>query len=563
MNYFRVDKPVNQSVRTITFFLLFVSFLISLPAYSQETDVSHDTTIINISQESVLNKLAPDAFENKAVHDTSVIEAVRDTFSLATAYDSLGINEAPDTPLVKSVQAATNVTQDTSLVKSAPDTSIPEVALILSKYISYPSVSGTEKPAGEYLMGQCRKKGLYIRVFSDKIDSYNFSASLYPLELNKPNIIFLSHIDVVPAGEEELWSHNPFSGEIFLDTLWGRGTLDMKDAAVMELLAVSSFTDLADTVDLPFNVSLLCVSGEETFGFNGSRVISRDHLPELNPFLIIGEGGAGVTGIVSKTPGKPVFLISVNDKRAVWLSLNLHHETSGHGAVPPDQYANMLMINALNNIVSIRPPVKFNDETKEMLRALGKLEGGMKRCIMGSPGLFKPIIAASLRKDPLMLSAVTNTVTVTRVINPETEINQIPQDISALLDCRLLPETGTEDFLDHLRRKMGNNNIDIEIVEETSNAPTTERGEYYRMLADAIISTYEGAAVVPILFPATTDNNFFRAQGIPVLGTIPVCLTQDLLETIHNYNERIPVEALVKGTETYRRFIEKLLLPQE
>lgn len=529
MNYSQAYKPGSKSVRIITILLLFLSFLFALPVYSQVTEAAQDTSLI---------KAARDTLVNKQLHDISLT---------ATAQDTSAIKAVPDA----------------SVIEPAPDTSVNEAALILSEYISYPSVSGTEKPAGEYLMDQCRQKGLFIRVFSDKTDSYNFSASLYPLELNKPNIIFLSHIDVVPAGEEEIWDHSPFSGEIFQDTLWGRGTLDMKNAAVMELLAVSSFADMADTVNLPYNVSLLCVSGEETFGFNGSRIICRDHLPELNPVLVIGEGGAGVTGIVSKTPGKPVFLISVNDKRAVWLSLNLHHETSGHGAVPPDQYANILMISALGNIVSIKPKVKFNDETREMLRALGKLEGGMKRCIMGSPGLFKPIITASLRKNPLMLSAVTNTITVTRFISPETEINQIPQDVSVLLDCRLLPETSTEDFLGYLRNKMGNESIDIEIIEETSNAPTTDRGEHYRMLAEAITATYEGAAVVPILFPATTDNNFFRAQGIPVLGTIPVCLTQELLETIHNYNERIPVEALVKGTETYRRFLEKLLLPEE
>ena len=538
MEYPHAHKTWNQSLRKPSILLFFLSLLLELPVYSQYTDTAQDTS---------LHKIAQDTSVIKAVPDTSLIKAVPDTSVIKTALDTSVIKSAADT----------------SVTEVKRDTAVNEAALILSEYVSYPSVSGTEKPAGEYLMNQCRQRGLFIRVFSDRIDSYNFAASLYPLELNKPNIIFLSHIDVVPAGEEEAWDHPPFSGEIVRDTLWGRGTLDMKNATIMELLAVSSFTDTADAVDLPFNVSLLCVSGEETFGFKGSRIIVRDHLTELNPVLVIGEGGAGVTGIVSKSPGRPVFLISVNDKRAVWLSLSLHHETSGHGAIPPDQYANKLMISALDNIVSIRPRVKFNDETIDMFRVLGKLEGGIKRCVLGSPRLFKPIITASLRKDPLMLSAVTNTITVTRLISPGTEINQIPQDVSALLDCRLLPETGTDDFLDYLRRKMGNDSIDIEIIEETRNAPTTDTGDYFRMLSAAITETYDDAAIVPILFPATTDNNFFRAEGIPVLGTIPVCLNEELLTTIHNNNERIPVEALVRGTETYRRFIEKLLTGKE
>jgi acetylornithine deacetylase/succinyl-diaminopimelate desuccinylase-like protein len=62
-----------------------------------------------------------------------------------------------------------------------------------------------------------------------------------------------------------------------------------------------------------------------------------------------------------------------------------------------------------------------------------------------------------------------------------------------------------------------------------------------------------------VLFPATTDNNYFRNAGVPVYGIIPAVLGEELMKAIHNYNERIPVESLVKGTEVYIRFLEKLL----
>ncbi len=434
-----------------------------------------------------------------------------------------------------------------------------EAAAILSEYVSYPSVSGNEKPAGEFMAEQCRERGLFTRIFTDTTDSYNFAASLYPLELNKPNIIFLSHIDVVHSGAVAEWDHPPFSGDIFRDTVWGRGTLDMKGAAAMELVAASSFVERADTSDLPVNITLLFVSGEETFGSKGARVISESYLGELNPLLVIGEGGAGVRGIISSLPDKPVFLISLSHKRVLWLKLSLHYESSGHGAIPPDQYANKLMINSLGNITCLRPAVRFNNETLMMLKTFGSLEKGLKGFVLGKPRIFKPIISGNLRKDPLMLSTVTNTITITKFIDQGTGINQIPQDAEVLLDCRLLPETSTTQFLEFLKRKLDNDDINIEVVEETQNASPTKADRYFTLFGEAITETYNDAAVVPILFPATTDNNFFRAKGVPVLGIIPVCLTEELIGTIHNVNERIPVENLARGTEIYRLLIEKII----
>lgn len=117
--------------------------------------------------------------------------------------------------------------------------SLPESALLLSRYIQIPSVSGQEKEAGEFLAAQCKEKGLYIEVFNSHTGGYNLAASLFPLSSGKPNILLLNHIDVVPAGHDSSWQHRPYSGAIRRDTLWGRGTLDMKGVAVMQLMAIA------------------------------------------------------------------------------------------------------------------------------------------------------------------------------------------------------------------------------------------------------------------------------------------------------------------------------------
>jgi succinyl-diaminopimelate desuccinylase len=42
-----------------------------------------------------------------------------------------------------------------------------------------------------------------------------------------PHISFAGHTDVVPPGDEKMWRHPPFAGEVADGKLFGRGAVDM------------------------------------------------------------------------------------------------------------------------------------------------------------------------------------------------------------------------------------------------------------------------------------------------------------------------------------------------
>ena len=66
----------------------------------------------------------------------------------------------------------------------------------------------------------------------------NLYARLGNLE---PNFCFAGHVDVVPAGDINTWSINPFSGEVKSGKIWGRGAADMKSGIAAFIAAVSNF----------------------------------------------------------------------------------------------------------------------------------------------------------------------------------------------------------------------------------------------------------------------------------------------------------------------------------
>ena len=83
-----------------------------------------------------------------------------------------------------------------------------EITTVLQKYISIPSISGQEQEAGLFLQMICEENGLHITRMGQTNGNFNFAASIYPLESNLPNIVFLNHIDVVPAGYYALNTKN-------------------------------------------------------------------------------------------------------------------------------------------------------------------------------------------------------------------------------------------------------------------------------------------------------------------------------------------------------------------
>lgn len=53
---------------------------------------------------------------------------------------------------------------------------------------------------------------------------------------DKPALVFLNHMDTVPAGEG--WTRDPFAAEISDGKMWGRGTCDMKGGLAAGLVAI-------------------------------------------------------------------------------------------------------------------------------------------------------------------------------------------------------------------------------------------------------------------------------------------------------------------------------------
>ena len=89
----------------------------------------------------------------------------------------------------------------------------------------------------------------------------------------EPNICFGGHVDVVPTGDIDKWSINPFGGEVKEGKIWGRGAADMKSGIAAFIAAVSEFLQINKNFNDYGSISLLITSDEEGKAINGTKKV--------------------------------------------------------------------------------------------------------------------------------------------------------------------------------------------------------------------------------------------------------------------------------------------------
>ncbi len=154
----------------------------------------------------------------------------------------------------------------------------------LQALIRIPSVVGKEKDCTLFCAKKLEKMGFQIDLWEPDIKdlknhpAYNsLSETNYE---NRPNLVGVlkgtgegrsillnGHIDVVPPGPLDLWKHDPWSGTIQDDKIFGRGTIGMKGGVTAMIKAVEFLQMMG--IKLKGDVIIECVADEEGGG-NGT-----------------------------------------------------------------------------------------------------------------------------------------------------------------------------------------------------------------------------------------------------------------------------------------------------
>ncbi len=160
---------------------------------------------------------------------------------------------------------------------------------LAQRLIRCPSVTPEDGGALDTLQKALIELGFECkRLVFDDDDSPSVD-NLYARLGNKgPNFCFAGHTDVVPVGDMNGWTVDPFGAEIVGDTLFGRGATDMKSAIASFIAATSEFVQ-KNGDDFGGSISLLITGDEEGPSINGTKKVlawMKDVGEELDACLV-------------------------------------------------------------------------------------------------------------------------------------------------------------------------------------------------------------------------------------------------------------------------------------
>lgn len=290
-------------------------------------------------------------------------------------------------------------------------------------------------------------------------------------ENHGPVVWVLSHMDIVPPGDPELWESDPYKIKVDGDRIVGRGVLDNQAGIVSSLLALKCIRQMGQNLERP--VGLAFVADEETGSKYGLDFLLENNKTLFHPDdLIVVPDGGNASGT----------MVEVAEKSMLWLKFAVTGKQC-HASTPS---------RGKNSLYGAAKLILALETLKRSFNLFDKL--------------FSP---PSSTFEPTKMEA--------NVPN----INTIPGRDVFYLDCRILPQYGIEEIIEFAKERADEvaAELDLSILVEPvfrqdALNPTPEDAPVVKALIDAIRNV-TGLEAKPMGIGGGTVAAFFRKAGLP------------------------------------------------
>lgn len=366
--------------------------------------------------------------------------------------------------------------------------------------------------------------------------------------------VLMAHYDVVPV-EEERWAHPPFCGEVFDGELWGRGTLDTK---ITLMGVLESAERLIKEGYVPAHDIYLAFAGDEEVNGTGAQAaVEALRARGVQPALVVDEGGAVVSGIF---PGvqKPIAVVGIGEKGLANMTLTAKSE-GGHASHPPRHSAVGKMCRAVAACENHQFKAGLPLPVRAMFETVGPYAPFGLRVVFANLWCFGGLLAANAGRLGAELNAMMRTTMAFTMARGSKQANVLPNEATATVNLRLLNTTTVDAAAEHLRRAIGDPDVEVRVLEGMNASPYADLdGAAWKTVAAAVGETWRQAIVSPYLMIACSDSRHFSAICKNVFKFSAMELSAEQRGLIHNDNERIRVDKIGETVEFFTRLIQKL-----
>jgi acetylornithine deacetylase/succinyl-diaminopimelate desuccinylase-like protein len=435
------------------------------------------------------------------------------------------------------------------------DSLAAEASQRLSEYLRIRTVNppGNESLGARWLQQILAREGIEAQIFESSPGRGNLYARLPGTGKQRP-LILLSHIDVVPA-TPATWKLDPWSGTIRDSVVWGRGALDMKGIAVVELMTMIALKRRG--VPLARDIILIANADEET-GSTGAEWFAREKAGLIRDAeFLINEGGSNR---VDEKGTIEYYGVAVTEKVPYWLRLTVRG-SPGHGSVPRPDNAAARLARVLGRIAAYETPLKVTPPAERYFKDLGTREKDPKRrrWLLNPAAAMRDPAAVRYFTSNLYYNAILrNTLSITGMRGSD-KTNVIPAEATADLDIRLLPGVKPATFLAELRRVIADSTVEVTPLRPDREASTSPlEGALVDAIRETVNEMDSGALITTPMLAGYTDSYYYRALGIGAYGLSPFRLTEEDIRTVHGNDERVSLANVRFGVEFFYGIVERV-----
>jgi carboxypeptidase PM20D1 len=365
-------------------------------------------------------------------------------------------------------------------------------------------------------------------------------------------VVLMAHLDVVPVEGE--WQHPPFSGAIVDGSIWGRGTLDDKGQLVAVCEAVETLLEAGHTPAQDVWLSFGC--DEEVSGAAAPEAVAELRRRGVRPWFVLDEGGA-VASEAFPGVGAPIGVVGVTEKGVTSFELTVTGR-GGHASTPAKWGPTARIARAITRIERSPMAASIPEPTVELFRRMAPHAPLPLRPLMAGAERIKPLLTrALLAAGPEPASMVRTSFAVT-TLSGSPALNVIAATATAGVNVRIMVGDTVAGVREHLRKVIGDDLVEISIVEEHEPSPISPRDDAFALIERSITEIFPDAVPAPYVMMAATDSRHFTEICERVYRFAPFRMTKAQRQAIHSYDEHLGVDAFLDGVRWYRHLIERL-----
>jgi acetylornithine deacetylase/succinyl-diaminopimelate desuccinylase-like protein len=406
----------------------------------------------------------------------------------------------------------------------------------LSELIQIDTSKRNEMVAVNWLKNKAEQHGVFTFVQTTADNRGNIIISLKP-DYHQP-IVLLSHLDVVPAKEED-WEIPPFSGAIINDVIWGRGTIDTKQLTITHLLVLILIKEYR--LNPQHDVILIATSDEENGSQFGLLALLNQYATLFNGSIVFNEGG----GFPILIGDQAYYLCEMGQKGRAVIKISAQQEQIENPYLP-----NNSSLKTMTKTIERFQSTNLIEQVPAISQLLMKtIVKQLNITDKITSDLFLEHIPVHLRS--LFKAMTKSTFSITRWSGGRKHPT-LSGNSEIYIDCRTLPSV-TYDSLQHfLAIIVKDLPVQVEILEFSQGYEMGIKPKDLLLFETILKNKLPNAKILPFLSIGGSDSRHLYRLDTQVYGYCPMLpdMTFDrVIKMVHGPNESLPLDSLLFGIQ--------------